>query len=92
MTLSGPDPAEAVGEAHLHEGLLEVAHDLLADGLLHGEVPLEVLHVAAVVRATAALLLLLLAVAGVAQLLLPAEDVAQVRDGTFAARHCSATK
>ena len=28
------------------EGLLEVAHHLLPDGLLHGEVPLEVLHVA----------------------------------------------
>ena len=27
------------------EGLLEVAHHLLADGLLHREVPLKVLHV-----------------------------------------------
>lgn len=47
----------------LDEGLLEIAHDLLAYGLFHGEMPFQVLHVAlrqrlAVVVAAARLLLL----------------------------------
>lgn len=48
----------------LDEGLLEIAHDLLAYGLLHGEVPLQVLHVALRQRlaVVAAARLLLLAV------------------------------
>lgn len=46
----------------LDEGLLQIAHDLLAYGLLHGEMPFQVLHVAlrqrlAIVAATGLLLL-----------------------------------